>query len=333
VDDLGGVVAAAAEEHAFSGAVRVDRGGTTVVAHAYGEADRRHHIPNRVETRFAIASGTKGATALVVVSLVADGILELATPVRSLLGRDLPLIDDAVTVEYLLAHRSGIGDYLDEDAMASITDYVLSVPVHRLVTTEDYLAVLDGHPTVAAPGERFSYCNGGYVVLALVAERATGVSFAELVRTRVSEPAALTATSFERSDELPGDVAIGYLDGAGLRTNVLHLPVVGSGDGGLTSTLEDVHRLWRAFLAGRIVPPEWIAEMVRPGSATPSGSRRYGLGFWLDASGPGIQLDGYDAGISFRSVHEPTLDATWTVVSNTADGAWPLARCIAAHIS
>ena len=51
-----------------------------------------------------------------------------------------------MTVEHLLAHRSGIGDYLDEDAGGEITDYVMPVPVHELATTEDYLAVLDGHP-------------------------------------------------------------------------------------------------------------------------------------------------------------------------------------------
>ena len=49
-------------------------------------------------------------------SLIEDGTLELATTARSVLGDDLPLIDDDVTIEHLLAHRSGIGDYLDEDA-------------------------------------------------------------------------------------------------------------------------------------------------------------------------------------------------------------------------
>ena len=49
-------------------------------------------------------------------SLVEDGTLDLETTARSVLGDDLPLIDDDVTIEHLLAHRSGIGDYLDEDA-------------------------------------------------------------------------------------------------------------------------------------------------------------------------------------------------------------------------
>ena len=141
-----------------------------------------YRIPNTVDTRFAIASGSKGLTALAVASLFEEGLLHLSTTARSVLGADLPLIGDDVTVEHLLAHRSGIGDYLDEDADHEITDYVLAVPVHELVTTEGFLAVLDGYPPKFAPGERFSYCNGGYVVLALIAERVAGMPFHELVR-------------------------------------------------------------------------------------------------------------------------------------------------------
>jgi CubicO group peptidase (beta-lactamase class C family) len=151
--------------------VRVDRSGDVELAKAYGLADRAHSIPNIVDTRFGVASGTKGFTALAVMSLIEDGSLDLATRARSVLGGDLPLIDDEVTVEHLLSHRSGIGDYFDEEAIDDITDYILPVPVHELATTEQYLAVLAGHPTLFPPGEGFAYCNGGYVVLALIAER------------------------------------------------------------------------------------------------------------------------------------------------------------------
>ena len=136
-------------------------------------------------------------------SLIEAGSLELSTTARSVLGEDLPLIADDVTVEHLLAHRSGIGDYLDEDEDMDLADYLLPVPVHELVKTEDYLAVLGGYPTKFPAGERFSYCNGGYVVLALIAERASGVPYHELVRRHVCEPAGMSETEFLRSDELP----------------------------------------------------------------------------------------------------------------------------------
>ena len=68
-----------------------------------------------------------------------------------------------------------------------MTDDVMPVPVHRLVTTEDYLAVLDGHPQVFGPGARFAYDNGAYVVLALLAERVSGMGFHQHVQARVCE--------------------------------------------------------------------------------------------------------------------------------------------------
>jgi len=316
-----------ADRTAFSGVVRVDRSGTVELAKAYGLADRRHGIPNTIDTQFGIASGTKGLTALAVVSLIEDGSLELGTTARSVLGEDLPLIGDDVTIEHLLAHRSGIGDYLDEEAGHEVTDYVLTVPAQDLATTEQYLAVLDGHPAKFPPDERFCYCNGGYVVLALIAERAGGAPFHQLVRERVCGPAGMRDTEFLRSDELPERTALGYLDIAGRsRTNVFHLPVRGSGDGGVYSTAADISTFWQSLFTGKIVPTVWVAEMVRARSDVPSESMRYGLGFWLGQQGDGVALEGFDAGVSFRSVHYVRSNVTHTVISNSSDGAWPVTR-------
>ena len=318
----------AAEHSGFSGVVRVDRSGGVELCRAYGFADRAHQVPNTVETVFAIASGSKSLTALAVMSLVERGTLELGTSARSLLGDDLPLIADDVTIEHLLAHRSGIGDYFDEDAVDDVGAYVMPVPVHELATTEQFLPVLDGHETVFPAGERFAYNNGGYVVLALLAERGSGVDFHQLVGTLVCEPAGMVDTAFLRSDELPGRAARGYLSVDGLRTNVLHLPVLGSGDGGIYSTVADLSAFWDSLFAGRIVSPGRVADMVRPRSDWPEESRRYGLGFHLHATGDGIWLEGYDAGVSFVSLHRPTSLITYTVISNWSDGAWPIVRLL-----
>ena len=326
-------IEAIARDTGFSGVVRVDTKEGIAFAKAYGLADRAHALANTVDTRFAIASGMKGLTALTVVSLIADGTLDLTTTARSLLGPDLPLIDDRVTIEHLLSHRSGIGDYLDEDAMGDITDYVMPVPVHELATTEQYLAVLGGHPTVFPPGERFAYCNGGYIVLALLSERASGVSFHELVRDRVLRPASMSDTEFLRSDELPGDAALGYLSNDSPRTNVLHLPVVGGGDGGIYSTAADLRSFWEALFDGRIVPEQWVERMVRPVSDVPSEKKRYGLGFWLHASSAVVMIEGYDAGVSCRSMHDPMSGAGATVIANTSDGAWPFVELLEGYLA
>lgn len=321
-------VAEVAERTGFSGAVRVDREGDTVVCAAYGLADRAHGIPATVDTQFAIASGTKSLTAVTVMALVEQGTLRLDTTARSLLGEDLPLVGDGVTVEHLLAHRSGIGDYLDDGSGGNVRDYALPVPVHELATSEAYLRVLDGRPSVFAPGERFAYTNSGYVLLAVLAERAAGTNLPTLVSDLVCDPAGMPDTDFLRTDSLPGRAAVGYLDATGLRTNVLHLPVRGSGDGGTYSTLADLHALWSALFAGQIVAPPLVAELLRPRSDWPQESRRYGLGFHLAAAGDAVFMEGYDAGVSFLSLHQPSTAITYTILANWSEGAWPMIRLL-----
>ncbi|MFC0430417.1 serine hydrolase [Kutzneria buriramensis] len=321
MDQLGAEVDQLAVTTSFSGVVRLDRAGETVFERAYGMAHRGLGVPNTVDTRFAIASGTKPLTALAVMTLVEDGTVELSTTARSVLGSDLPLIDDAVTVEQLLSHRSGIGDYYDEDAGPW-----LAVPVQELVTTEDYLAVLDGYPTKFPPGTDFRYNNGAFVVLALIAERVSGIPFHDLVAQRVCAPAGMVDTEFLRADEPDHRVALGYLEQDGLRTNVFHLPVRGTGDGGIYSTVADYHALWRAFFAGRIVSPALVAEMVRPRSVVERWGRRNGLGFWLHMSSDVVIAAGSDPGVSFGSVCDPAGAFTYTVIGNTKAGAPPIAR-------
>jgi CubicO group peptidase (beta-lactamase class C family) len=325
-DALAEAIDGIAADVGLSGLIRVDIEGSLAVQRAYGLAHRGLGIPNTVDTQFAIASGSKGLTALTVMSLVEHGELRLATTARSLLGADLPLIDDRVTVEQLLAHRSGIGDYLDEDELDDNNDYVLTVPVHELATTEQFLAVLGGHPMKHEPDERFTYCNGGYMVLALLAERASGVEFHDLVDQRVCRPAGMTDTSFLRADELPGRAALNYLHDDGLRTNVLHLPVRGNGDGGIYTTAADLHALWSAFFAGRIVSADTVAEMVRVRSEAPDMAMSYGLGFWLDDAAGTVRLIGGDAGVGFVSTHHRDGRYTATVLCNQTRGSWPVSQ-------
>jgi CubicO group peptidase (beta-lactamase class C family) len=318
-----------ADEAGFSGVVHVSRGRELLCERASGLADRDRRVANTSATRFGIASGSKGFTALAIMSLVEEGLLALDAPVRSLLGDELELIDPGVTVGHLLSHTSGIGDYIDEAAIGDIDDFVLPVPVDQLVDTTDYLAVLRGHPQKFPPGERFDYCDSGFVVLALIAEIVSARSFHELVTERVFAPAGMVATAFTRSDELSSSDALGYIPTKdGWRTNHLHLPVRGSGDGGAYSTVADFAQFWAALFAARIVPRHIVDEMVRPRSDVPSEAKRYGLGFWIRADRPTVMLEGYDAGVSFRSAHDPASEFMYTVISNTSAGAWPIVKLL-----
>ncbi len=319
---------AATLKESFTGVFTVDVGDERRFERVEGYANRALRVPNTAHTRFAIASGSKTFTALAVLRLVEEGVLSLDTRVRGILGADLPLIDDAVTVEHLLTHTSGIGDYLDEEADWDPEDYVMPVPVHTLGDTEAFVPVVDGFPQSFPPGERFSYCNGGYIVLAVIAQRASGREYHDLVEEEVCARAGLTKTSFLRSDELPGDAALGYLFNEGDRTNVLHLPIRGNGDGGIYTTADDLHTFWRALLGGRIVSERTVDEMTRPRYDVPEEGLRYGMGVYIGPTGPQLAMEGYDAGVSFRSIHDPRTVMTASVLGNSSEGAWPVVKVV-----
>jgi len=327
LDTLNGPVAALVDERGLAVVVRVSVAGEVAVELARGASDRRHGIANAPDTRFGLASGTKGFTALLVAALIDGGVLSFDEPARTFLGDDLPLVDDRVTIGHLLEHRAGIGDYLDESETDDTNAHLLPVPVHQLAACEDYLLVLGGRPQVSPPGERFAYNNSGYVILAVIAERATGRPYTDLVRDLVCRPAGLESTGFVRTDELPPETAVGYLEPCGLRSNVLHLPVLGLGDGGIISTVGDVERLWRAVFEGRVVAAPLVDRLTELRSIVDERTG-YGAGFWLARPGPQIWLEGSDPGISFWSMHDPTTALTATVVSNTTSGAWPVARLL-----
>ncbi|MHA6523470.1 serine hydrolase domain-containing protein [Tessaracoccus sp. G1721] len=322
----------AVAKHAFTGVITVDVGDERVLERCEGFMHRAFGVPMVPRARIAVASGSKTFTALAVLRLVEEGRLRLDQPVREILGQDLPLVDDAVTIEHLLTHTSGIGDYLDEDGDWEVADHVLTVPVHTLTSAEAFLPLLEGHEPKFNPGERFAYCNGGYMVLGLVLERVTGEVYHDVIRRLVIEPAGLESTGFLPLNELPSDAALGYIHDDGDLVNTLHLPVLGNGDGGAFTTADDLHRFWRALLEGRIVSRATVEAMTRPRNDVPDEDMRYGMGLWLHRTGPALVLEGYDAGASFRSTHIPATRTTATVLGNSSEGAWPVIGVLAEAI-
>ncbi len=308
-----------AEENAFTGTIRVDAGAVLFEA-AFGLADRAHDVPNTVGTRFGTASASKAFTALAVLSLVSDGVLDLDETVRGRLP-DLPQVDPGVTLRQLLSHTSGVGEYLDDDAEPDT--YLLPGSMHGYLSPEDFVPLLDV-PMRARPGSRFEYSNAGFVLLGLLAQRAAGVRYQDLVRERVLRPADLQHTDFLRTDELPGSAALGYLYRGGLRTNVFHLPIEGSADGGVYTTVGDLRSFWLALESAAIVPADLVELMTGPAPGHDP-EDPYGLGIWLPA--PGVwEVEGADAGVSMMSEHVPASDVTWSVLSNESDNAWPVTR-------
>ena len=105
----------------------------------------------------------------------------------------------------------------------------------------------------------------------------------------------MSCTAYLRTNDLPADAALAYLDDEGNRTAVLHLPVRGNGDGGAYSTAGDLTLFWRALLEGRIVSSEMVTEMMRPRADVPDEDKRCGLGLFLLEDRDALVIEGVDA--------------------------------------
>lgn len=329
IDRLALELSRASELVEFSGVVLLHIDDRPILELAIGMRNRAEALPMTIDTLLATASGTKGFTALAAASMIEDGRLEFDTRLTDVVGTDPAHVDPAVTIEQLLGHTSGVGDYLDEEALDDIDDYVLDVPVQQLQGPEDYVPILNRQRQSHPPGVRFVYNNSGYIMLALVIERLAGRSYHDEVRRRVFEPAAMASTDFCRSDRLPAGAALGYLaDG---RSNIFHLPVVGTGDGGAYTTGPDMMRFWQALLAGRIVGPTLLDRMTTVHNADLH--EHYGLGFWMGPDRTTVQLEGMDAGVSMRSGANPLSGLRYCLIANNSADVWPLASIIDRHLS
>lgn len=313
-----------AEQSGFSGVAVAEQNDERLVELASGLAHRAYEIPVSLNTRFGCASATKGFTALTAASLIESEKLAFDTPLSTVGGIALSTADPTVTIEQLMGHTSGVGDHLDEETLGDIDDHVLAgMSAHQFERPHHYVPLLNRYEQVSPPGTTFVYNNGGYVMLSLAVERAAGRPFTQLVQERVFDPAGMTAGGFPRSDDLPGDAAIGYLENG--RSNVFHLPVIGSGDGGAYVTVGDVLSFWKALFAGDIVSSAMVGTMTAPRQTLPDGSRHYGLGFWIAQDRETVMLAGMDAGVSFQSAFHPASGMSFAVLSNTSSGVWPLA--------
>ncbi|MGH7726900.1 MAG: serine hydrolase domain-containing protein [Candidatus Eiseniibacteriota bacterium] len=331
-DDFHNIVASLAAAHGFSGAVQVTLDRSAVLAEAFGEADRSAGIRNTVETRFGIASGTKFATALAAGALIDDGVLALEDRLVDVISTPLPGVSAAVTIGHLLTHTSGVYDYLDEDVIGDTDQFKLPISPSTLLTPRDYLPMLLAGPAKFEPGTRFSYSNGGYVLLGLALEDVAGSSFHTLVEERVLRPCRMADSGFFRFDRLPPRTANGYVEigNGNWRTNVDSLPIIGGPDGGMFATVGDIDRLWRGFFAAEVLSPELTSVFM--GKAATDATKPhslYGHGHWIHDDGirPLHYIVGQDAGVSFRS-NAYANGTIATVVSNTSRGAWPMIRSI-----
>lgn len=242
----------------FSGAVLVAREGRPIFERAYGLASKEYGVANTIETRFNLGSINKVFTAVAIAQLAEQGKLGIDDPI----GKYLPSYPNAdarvkVTVRECLLHSSGIGDFFGKRFE--------EMPKDRFRTLSDYLPTFAEQPLAFAPGTSRRYSNGGYIVLGLIVEKASGLDYFDYVRKNIFALAGMNDTDWYQSDVPTPRVAMGYMravqlegDPPGLRrANFFTRPAIGSSAGGGYSTLEDLLKFALAVASGKLRLPEF----------------------------------------------------------------------------
>ena len=259
----------------FSGVVLIARGETPVFSQAYGLASREYNVPNRLDTRFNLGSINKIITRIAVEQLVAKGAVSYDDRLEKYLP-DYPNKDarEKVTVRELVDMTSGVGDFFGERFAAT--------PKNEIRSLADYLPLFAEEPLHFEPGTKNEYSNGGYVLLGLIVEKASGKSYFDYVQENIYAPCGMQGTAHFEADVPIENVASGYTrrwdEGEHAseprRNNIYTRPARGSSAGGGYSTADDLLRLVLALEAGRLSAPET--------------ARNAASGFGIAGGAPGI---------------------------------------------
>jgi CubicO group peptidase (beta-lactamase class C family) len=293
--------------------------GREVLA-AAGVLNRATRVRVTAGSLFQLGSITKLWTATMVMQLVDEGLLSLGTTVAQLLpgtrigARD---IGDQVTVRQLLTHTSGIdGDVFTDTGRG---DDCL----------ERYVSGLGRAASVFAPGQAYSYCNSGYVLLGRIIEVLDGRSWDESLRERLCGPLELDRTVTLPEQAILHRAAVGHRrDGRPVR--VWGLPRSVGPAGLVTAAAHDLLTFARLHLDGGValdgkplLSPASVWAMRQPQTAIPafgSPGSALGLGWRLNRWG-GRVIIGHDGDTIGQSAYlrvDPEACVAACLLTNSA---------------
>ncbi len=225
---------AAVKVDGFSGSVLVSRGGETLFARGYGMANIELQVPNTPRTKFRLGSITKQFTAMAIMIIAEQGKLKLDDPIGKYVD-DAPKTWKKVTLHHLLTHTSGIFDFTSDPDLEKL--------MSRPETLRSLIARFKDKPVNFPPGEKFAYCNSGYVLLGAVIEKVSGMSYEAFLRKSIFEPLGMKDTGYDHTETILPNRAAGYERvGDGLKNaDYIHMSQPFSA-GALYSTVEDLAR-------------------------------------------------------------------------------------------
>ena len=318
------------QELQFSGSIHVRKSGKTIITEGFGYANRSDKITNQPHTRFSIASGSKIFTSIAICKLVEEGKLSFDTKIIDCLDIDFPNFDKDITIHHLLTHTSGVPDYFDEDEMDDYEVLWENVPMYRIRCVEDFLPMFQFEKMQDKVGSFFEYNNTGFIILGLVIESVSGMSFSGYIEKNIFQTAGMTSSGYFSMDELPESTSLGYIekpDGT-WKSNIYSLPAKGGPDGGAYVTATDMGIFWEALMNGKLLSEDMTRLLLTPQENVVE-DIFYGYVGYMESNEQGvvkyIQM-GYDPGVNYRAVYYPNQDLTIIVCSNHSEGAYEMLK-------
>jgi CubicO group peptidase (beta-lactamase class C family) len=311
------------EKDVFSGAVLLARGDDILLARVCGEASKRFHIPNNIDTKFNLGSMNKMFTAVAIAQLAEKEALSYDDPISKYIDESwLPRkITDRIKIRHLLSHTSGLGDYFNA------TFWNGSRELYRNI--EDFKPLVRGDSLSFEPGERFQYSNTGMLLAGVVIEKTAEQSYFDFIRENIYDRAGMRDSDSYEMDSPVENLAIGYSpDPAspyGWRNNLFKHVIKGGPAGGGFSTVGDLHRFARALQEGKL-----ISSASRDSLWTDHSGAGYGYGFQIE-EGPYGKVVGHSGGFDgISGALDMYIDRGYivAVLSNYDMGASPVAARI-----
>ena len=221
-----------AKTNDFSGCIYISKGNQPYFQQCYGMADFAFDVPNTIATKFKIGSISKQFTAAAILLLEEDGLLRTDYPLSRFYKVSPPY--DSITIHQLLTHTSGIVDVYSVPNLSKL--YVDDPPLGILVE------MLFQQNLTFRPGTNYQYSNGGYIVLADIIEKVSGLPYGEFMKINVFDPLKMFDTGhYTHNAVIPG-MALGY-DPLGYK-EVIYSQYVNDdllkGAGSLYSTIADL---------------------------------------------------------------------------------------------
>ncbi len=314
----------------FRGNIYIMKDNEILYEKVAGFADLANEVQNSLETKFASASAGKVFVAVAILQLIEQGKIKFEDTLGSLLDRDLGQIDKDVTVRQLLTHTSGVPDYFDESVMEEYEELWIDYPNYKIRRNNDLFPLFMDKPMMYSKGEKFQYNNSGYVLLASIIEKVTGMYFDEYLQKNVFDVCDMTSTGYYELDRLPAKCAGNYIwcgDTKSYRTNIFSVDVKGTGAGGAFITVQDIANFWNGLISGKLLSKEMVEQMLAKQSGDGSDKEEgyYGYGVWIIENENGMDIpyfQGCDPGVSFISEYNPNNNMISVLVSNYCDNVW-----------